>query len=196
LPGARPEFEEFAKNYTGYFTGECEKILKAVPKKGSAQPFDPEDENIDLTLDAKDFTELDRLAYVVRKIERDTHVIPQGAFKLTPIQEIRKNEMFKGIMKEDLDKLGMYQHFRIVETIEKKDQLERNEGVLQTDIFDSLASDKPKSAWTIQFRTACMVTVKSLLWPGYTFFHLGLTPGFWGVYIGDGVMNKDLPFML
>jgi len=96
LPTARPEFEEFAKSYTGYFTGECEKVLKAVPKKGSAYPIDPEEESVELTLDAKDFTELDRLAYVVRKIERDTHVVPQGAFKFTPIQEIRKNELFKG----------------------------------------------------------------------------------------------------
>ena len=90
----------------------------------------------------------------------------------------------------------MYQHLRIVETIEKKDQLERNEGILQTDIFDSLAQDKPKGSWAVHVNSGCLATVKSLLWPGYVFYHLGLTENYWGVYIGDGVMNKDLPFML
>jgi radial spoke head protein 9 len=78
LPAARPEVEDDAKHCVGYFTGEHEKVLKAVPKPG------------------KDFTELERLAYVVGRIEHDTHVIPQGAFKFTPIQEYKKNEQFKG----------------------------------------------------------------------------------------------------
>ncbi len=197
LPAARGEFEEFAKKLTGYFTGEHEKVLQAVPKKSKpAAVLDMENDSIDLTVDAKDFTELDRLAYVVRKIERDTHVVPQGAFKLAPIQEIRKADGFKGLEKDGLANLAKYQHFRPVETAEKKEQLERNEGVLQTDIFDSLASDKPKDAWSVQVRAGHIAAVKSLLWPGYSFYHLGMTGEFWGVYIGDGVMNKDLPFML
>ena len=194
LPEARAEFEEFAKKMTGYFTGEHEKILQAVPKKPVVQAMP--DAEPDLTPEAKDFTELDRLAYVVRKIEKDSHIVPQGAFKLTPIQEVRKNECFKGLNKDDLGKVGMYQHFRVVETVEKKERLERNEGVLQTDIFDSLDSDKPRGGWTLQVKSGYIATLRSLLWPGYSFYHIGMTGEFWGVYLGDGIMNKDLPFML
>jgi len=205
LPAARQEFEEVAKKFTGYFTGEHEKVLQAVPKKGDSKLVDLDSDSIELTLETKDFSELDRLAYIVRRIEKDTHVVPLGSFKLTPIQEIRKNEQFKGpytkynnvgLAKENLDKLGMYQHFRQVETIEKKEMLERNEGVLQTDVFDSLALDKPQGGWAVQVKSGCLATVRSILWPGYVSYHLGHTGEYWGVYIGDGAMNKDLPFML
>ena len=194
LPVAPAEFEELSKSYKGYFTGEHEKVLQSMMKQGMEEA------------PSKDFTELDRLAYIVSRIEKDTHVVPQGSFKFTPIQEIRKSELFKGtfsvlseyigLNKDELSNLAKYQHFRVVETIEKKDLLERNEGVLQTDVFDSLASDKPKGSWSIQLNSGCLSTVRSLLWPGYSFYHMGLTGEYWGVYIGDGVMNKDLPFML
>lgn len=187
LPTPRPEIEEDAKRCLGYFTGEHEKVLKSVPKPG------------------KDFTELERLAYVVTRIEHDTHVLPQGSFKFTPIQEYKKNDQFKGTLtfastlglaQDQLNKLDLYQHFRQVETAEKKELLARNEGILQTDVLDSLASDKPKGAWTLQLLSGSVATLRSLLWPGYVFYHLGLTDIYAGIYIGDGILNKDLPFML
>lgn len=198
LPTARHEFEDFAKKLDSYFTGEHEKILKVVPKKSSPKKTLPtlDPASLDLTPENKDFTELDRLAYVVRKIENDTHIVPQGAYKLTPIHEIRTNETFHGIEKDSLDKLAFYQHFRPVETQEKKELLERNEGILQTDIFDTLATDMPKGAWAVQIKSGSVATLKSMLWPGYSFYHMGLTRHFWGVYFGEGILNKDLPFML
>jgi len=39
-------------------------------------------------------TELDRLATVVFAIENDTHVVPVGAFKMTPAHQVRRNESF------------------------------------------------------------------------------------------------------
>lgn len=180
LPAVEIETEKEAAMFNVYFTGEHEKILK---------PADP-------TTGRKDFTELQRLAYVVSKIERDTHVVPQGSFKFTPIQEIRKNEIFKGLNDECSKKLEFYQHFRPVETQEMKELLERNEGILQTDVFDSLASDNVKGSWSLQIGSGSQITVRSLLWPGYTFYHICLTGIYGGLYIGDGLMNKDLPFML
>lgn len=40
----------------------------------------------------KNFTELDRLAYVVRSIDNDCTLTPVGALKLTPTHEIRYND--------------------------------------------------------------------------------------------------------
>lgn len=197
LPPVRKEFASTAKKITNFFTGEHEKVLQAVPHK-EEELVDLEAEIPDLPTEgvAKDFTELDRLSFVVNKIEHDTHIVPQGAYKLTPIHEIRQNDTFQGLTKEEMDKIEMYQHFREPETSEKKEQLERNEGILQTDIFDSITTDKPKSAWSLRIKEGYIVVIRSLFWPGYSFYHVGTTPEFWGVYFGDGIMNKDLPFMI
>lgn len=197
LPPVRNDFTSVAKNMCTFFTGEHEKVLQTLPHSDEA-PIDPESEAIELPTGpvTKDFTELDRLSFVVNKIERDTHVIPQGAYKLTPIHEVRQNDLFQGLTKDDMVKIEMYQHFRSVETPDKKDQLARNEGILQTDVFDSLSSDRPKGAWSIRIKEGYIAVLRSFLWPGYTFYHIGTTKEFWGAYFGDGIMNKDLPFML
>lgn len=44
----------------------------------------------------KNFTELDRLSFVVRKIDNDTNIVPEGSFKMLPIHELRRNDNFKG----------------------------------------------------------------------------------------------------
>ena len=40
--------------------------------------------------------------------------------KCTPINEMRRNDLFEGISTEDLDKKEKYVHFRQVESNEKK----------------------------------------------------------------------------
>lgn len=44
----------------------------------------------------KNLTESDRLSYVVRSIDFDTSVVPEGGFKMLPINEIRRNDTFTG----------------------------------------------------------------------------------------------------
>ena len=79
-------------------------------EEGGAPPPNPEgkqeevkkEPNLDESVEIKpqvihkSFTELDRLAYTVAAIENDTHIIPEGAYKMIPIHEIRRNESFKG----------------------------------------------------------------------------------------------------
>ena len=48
------------------------------------------------TVPLKDFKELNRLAFVVRRIEENTHVAPEGAYKLNPLREVKLNLDFKG----------------------------------------------------------------------------------------------------
>lgn len=68
-------------------------------------------------------TETDRLSFVVRAIDRDTSVVPVGGFKMLPINELRRNDLFEGLSSEDLDKKEKYVHFRPVENQEKKIKL-------------------------------------------------------------------------
>eukprot|EP00826_Nyctotherus_ovalis_P056995 TRINITY_DN7784_c0_g1_i6.p1 TRINITY_DN7784_c0_g1~~TRINITY_DN7784_c0_g1_i6.p1 ORF type:complete len:278 (+),score=73.31 TRINITY_DN7784_c0_g1_i6:72-905(+) len=145
----------------------------------------------------KNFTELDRLSYVVMAIENDTHVVPQGAFKLIPKHELRRSLAFKGLNREDLGKLKKYYHFRNVQSGDKKELLETTQSVFRENIFDPIADDEPKGAWSLQVNSSeTLGIVKSLLWPGYVAYSVSGTKLFGGAYFGDGLKNKDLAFML
>ena len=196
------------------FFGEPEKILievkppeaagqaepdpnaPAEAKPGDKKPLD-ESAEVKPQIVPKNFTELDRLAYTVAGIETDTHVVPEGAFKLIPKHEIRRNDAFKGLDKKDVKKLEKYYHFRNVQHTDKKIMLETNHSVFREDIFDCITEDNPKGAWSIQTDTSgTIITVRSLLWPGYVAYNVVGTGEFGGIYFGDGLKNKDLPFML
>ena len=53
----------------------------------------------------KDLTELDRLAFVVRSIDRDTAVVPRGAYILTHGKEIRKNTNYDSTLGQHFVKI-------------------------------------------------------------------------------------------
>ena len=52
-------------------------------------------------------------------------------------------------------------------------------------------------SWSLQFeRGSGLVTLRSLSWIGYTFYHVPGSRKFGSVYVGTGEKNMDLPFML
>lgn len=52
-------------------------------------------------------------------------------------------------------------------------------------------------SWSLQFECARRVCVlRSLLWLGLTFYHVPMTPQHGYIYVGLGMKNLDLPFML
>lgn len=52
-------------------------------------------------------------------------------------------------------------------------------------------------SWSIQAeRGNALVVLRSLLWPGLTFFHAPRTKNCGYIYVGTGEKNTDLPFML
>jgi radial spoke head protein 9 len=76
------------------------------------------------------------------------------------------------------------------------------------DFLDPISEDLPKG-WIFQQRevnfagcwimredrTRDLVTLKSLKWPGFIFFHLLGTPHFGYGYFGNGQANTDIAFM-
>ena len=44
--------------------------------------------------------------------------------------------------------------------------------------------------------TSHLVSMRSLQWPGYVFYHKAGTKRFGSLYIGDGLKNDELPFMI
>lgn len=52
-------------------------------------------------------------------------------------------------------------------------------------------------SWSLQFeRGSTVCVIRSLLWLGLISFHVPMTPQHGYIYMGDGLKNLDLPFML
>jgi radial spoke head protein 9 len=86
--------------FNTYFIGNPEIILEKYDSP-QERDVDLEDssENDDVfkpKFKLKNLTEGDRLSYVVRSIDYDTNVVPEGAFKMLPIHEMRRNDTFTG----------------------------------------------------------------------------------------------------
>ena len=144
----------------------------------------------------KNMTETDRLSYVVRAIDRDTSVAPVGGFKMMPINELRRNDLFEGLNSEDLDKKEKYVHFRPVENQEKKDKIDMGKAVLDFEFLDSIVDDPIKDSWSIHVdSTRTISSLRSLVWPGYFAYCKANSNEFGGVYFGYGIKNIDIPFM-
>lgn len=84
--------ETFQKIF--YCKGEEPPVVD--PVEGEEKPNESDEEE-NVKVKPKAFTELDRLAYVVRAIENDCSLVPVGAFKLTPTHELRYNDSFRGV---------------------------------------------------------------------------------------------------
>ena len=173
-----------------YFSGEYDRVLIEV---GGAPIVVDED----LVIPPKNVTELDRLAYVVHSIDSQCQVVPKGALKFTPLKEVRFNEAFMGLPKQHAFDLTQWKHFRVIQQKDKVDIMMRDEAVYNNDFLDEITEDLPKRQWCLtKDCTETTAILKSLLWPGYCAYHRTFTPIYGALYIGYGIRNHDLPFML
>jgi radial spoke head protein 9 len=199
LPEVGQTEVKLAEQFNSYFSGEHDKILVEVGRPTVHQFARDEDEDDPVPLDprAKNFTELERLSAIVRCIESDCQLVPEGAFSLTPAHELAPNPSFQGLSRLQLRDLRKYYHFRQVKSLEKRELLDRGVGPEVTDFLDQVEKDMPKGCWKLQVDASkTQVAIRSLYWPGYIAFAVADTKTFGGFYAGDGVKNKDLPFML
>lgn len=133
LPDFNEDYKDKVDSFRAPFSGQHEKILIEVEnpeEEGEKQEENPEEKVEDLDEDEievkkkpKNFTELDRLAYVVRAVDNDCSCVPIGSFKLTPTHEIRYNDSFGGLKLEEAMDLSKYQHFRQPSSDAKKNQI-------------------------------------------------------------------------
>ena len=188
-----PNFHKF----NTYFIGNPDIILEKYESNNAAN-YDEENEGDSFRPrpKKKNMTETDRLSFVVRAIDRDCSVVPVGGFKMMPINELRRNDLFEGLNSEDLNKKEKYVHFRPVENQEKKDKIAMGKAVLDFEFLDSIADDPIKDSWSIHVdSTKTTSSIRSVVWPGYFAYCKANSDQFGGVYIGYGIKNVDIPFM-
>ena len=74
---------------------------------------------------------------------------------------------------------------------------ERDEAFLNDDFLDKVSNDCPKNAWSVHLdATGTVCTLKSHLWPGLYCYHRCKTNQNGFFYMGDGLRNSNLPFMV
>ncbi|XP_066215418.1 radial spoke head protein 9 homolog isoform X1 [Saccopteryx leptura] len=138
-----------------------------------------------------------RLVSVIDQIDKAVSIVPRGALFKTPFGPIHVNRTFEGLSLSEAKKLSSYFHFREPVELKNKTLLEKADLDPSLDFLDSLEHDIPKGSWSVQMeRGNSLVVLRSLLWPGLTFYHIPWTKNYGHVYVGTGEKNMDLPFML
>ena len=96
------------------------------------------------------FTELSKLAFIVKAIDYDTNIFPKGAFKLLPIHEIRKNDTFRGLKPEELLDIRNFHYFRAITNNKRKEIIESDEAIFRFDFLDCVDEDPVNGSWSLQ----------------------------------------------
>ena len=182
--------------FNTYFIGNPDIILKKYSNESNQNLEEQIGDTFKPKLKLKNMTETDRLSYVVRSIDHDTSVVPIGGFKMLPINELRRNDLFQGLSSDNLEKLENYCHFRPTENQRKKDLISMGKAVFDFNFLDTINDDPIKGCWSIHVdSTKTTSTLRSLIWPGYFAYHNANTDEFGGIYFGYGIKNIDIPFM-
>ncbi|XP_064882397.1 radial spoke head protein 9 homolog isoform X2 [Oncorhynchus nerka] len=160
-----------------------------------------------------------RLASTVHTIDKEVSVVPRGAFIKSPHGLVQTNRSFEGLSSLEASKLSYFLHFTEPQKLKKKSILELADLNPSIDFLDPLSEDIPKGqgpwaralcarsifghgfistgSWSLQFeRGSTVCVIRSMLWLGLTSFHVPMTPQHGYIYMGDGLKNLDLPFML
>ena len=196
LPDIQSHHIDNFYKFNTYFIGNPDIILEKYESEQNQNLDEVIGDKFKPKLKKKNMTETDRLSFVVRTIDHDTSVVPVGGFKMLPINELRRNDLFEGLSSEDLDKKEKYVHLRTVENQEKKDKIAMGKAVFDFDFLDSIADDPIKDSWSIHVdSTKTISSLRNLIWPGYFAYHKANTDEFSGIYIGYGIKNIDIPFM-
>jgi radial spoke head protein 9 len=145
--------------------------------------------------------EEDRLAAVVAQIDHEVALVPRGSLVLSPRGSVRPNRHFDGHSLSEALKLSSYVHARPMSKgrIVSPPTDALTDWDCSVDFMDGVQDDLPPGCWCVQHERAGaggVVTLKSLLWPGYVCYQLPDTRQHGAIYIGTGLKNIDLAFML
>jgi radial spoke head protein 9 len=209
VEGAEPPIAEFEFQELPRLTEEVadriialgvDKIFTGAPKFVIDAPPEP-DADADPDAPPPDLppplTEMERLSQVVQEIDFDTAVVPKGAYALNEAHMVVPSSDFKGLGLTEAKALSSYVHFRPPTSVACLRALARTDVEFYSNFLDPLKEDLPRGCWACrQDPSVCLVTLRSLNWPGYVSYHIPGSAKFGGFYFGYGQKNRDLPFLL
>jgi radial spoke head protein 9 len=183
VPDVSAEFAAKAGKITGRLKGDAALPLEEETDAPPAEDGAPEPPKL---------VEAHRLALIVARIDAATAVVPRGAYVVDGAHRIVRDAAYTW---GDAGAIDAYYHWREGTSAARKGALERPGIVSSAAFLDPIKEDGPVGAWAVRMDAARgQATVRSLLWPGYYFFHNVGTPKFGGAYFGDGQKNDDIGF--
>ncbi|XP_067420811.1 radial spoke head protein 9 homolog isoform X1 [Emydura macquarii macquarii] len=191
LPPATEEMITQTAGLKGRFQGDPSYEYSPTEKKGEENERMYDEEGGPM------IKEEIRLVATIDQIDKAVGIVPRGAFVKTPLGPVHENRNFEGLSLTEAKKLNSYFHFTEPVNLKNRTLLEKADLDPSIDFLDSLEHDIPKGSWSIQLeRGGSLVVLRSLLWPGLTFYHIPMTKQYGYIYLGTGEKNIDLPFML
>lgn len=179
------------------FRGDPAASLKENAAAGDGDDAGDGGENAAAADPASSLTELHRLAWTVQEIDYDTAAVPQGAYALNEAHVVVRSSDFRGLGLTEATSLQKYRHFRPPASVASLRAMARSDAHFYADFLDPLGDDLPRGCWAVrQDPSVALVTLRSLLWPGYVAYHVPQTAAFGGLYFGYAQKNRDLPFLL
>mmetsp|Transcript_76183 Transcript_76183/g.154405 ORF Transcript_76183/g.154405 Transcript_76183/m.154405 type:complete len:277 (+) Transcript_76183:132-962(+) len=182
LPAIDDETSKRAATIDSILTGDVAKAYEVqeddpnappAPAEGEEPPADGEDGPKKLTFS---IPELAVLRQRIDAINSACGVVPVNALQPNATNRIVPNRLFTGVAHPD--KLESYAHRTVAPG------------------GRTLAADL-RGTWAVNYDPFRQVAaVRSLLFPGYTFYYSGHDASWGALYCGDGLRNDDLIFML
>lgn len=143
-----------------------------------------------------------RLATVIAKIDAEAMIVPRGAFLRSPAGVVTPNESFTGLSMDKAKNLENWLVFNGPVKLPQKNLLEQADATAPIDFLACASESVPvNGSWSVQVERgpgadASLIKMRSLQWPGAEAAHIPATRQFSRVYLGNGIKNIDLPFML
>lgn len=180
-----------------FFTGESDRVV--VDAQGHSDFCRLREGTYDVkTLPACGLTEQDRLSTMIHCINNNCTIVPKGSYKKNTLGEVHINEAFRGLDIDCVPDLKCWQHLRNIQQPEKRALAAREEDIFNDDFLDCVDDCCGKCEWTIKSDEVnkTVVVLRNNLWPGFFAYARAKTNIFGCVYIGDGLRNSDMCFML
>jgi len=178
------------------FSGKPDVVIEPSAE-GEEPPAEDDGGNEGDASKPKKLTEAHWLAHAVSQIDFDTALVPKGAYMMNDNHVIVPARDFKGLSLTEAMCLSNYVHFRPPTSIAGQRALARKDAAFVTNVMDPCEKDLPKGCWSVrQDPSVTVVTLRSLIWQGYTAYSLLGCPKFGGVYFGYGQRCKELPFLV
>uniref|UniRef100_A0A7S3YD19 Radial spoke head protein 9 homolog n=1 Tax=Lotharella globosa TaxID=91324 RepID=A0A7S3YD19_9EUKA len=142
-------------------------------------------------------SEEERLSHVVETIDKETCIVPKGAYVLTATSRVVPNVEYKGLSSLMAKKVSSY--VLMQQPVEHKTltKIKCRGAANTTDFLDGIANAEPKGVWTVQAdSTGLVVTLRHLRWTGFEFHTAVGMPSYEGAYFGYGLENHDVALMV
>lgn len=202
-----------APTCTGMFTGSPENVYRrpGEPEPEMSESEEEEESGDDSEYDEDDpdrpprvkkpkdrkFYELDRLAYAVTRITRDTCLVARGEYYITCTRDICRDAAFAGLSIADCGQLSSYLLYRNPESENTLARVRKHGVANNADFLDHITDGQPDNVWScVADASGRAHTLRNLVWPGYEYHVTAHAGGGVGAYFGNGLQNKDVMFML